>query len=223
APSCSPRSFASSTPTASHVGAAPIPYPPSVTFVPDSPTASSSTSAPRHLVVQGPKGRLAVPVPSCVRIAHSPSPSSSSSSPAASSLLSLSVDDPSVKQQRAMWGLTRSLLANAVHGVSTGYSLSLRLVGVGYRAAVEDLPPSSSVDASKQRLNLKLGFAHPVLIDLPSDVLAATPSSTTIVLTGIDKQRLGEVAARIRSWRVPEPYNGKGIFVGDEQVKRKEV
>ncbi|GAA5968221.1 hypothetical protein JCM21900_001130 [Sporobolomyces salmonicolor] len=222
APSCSPRSFASSSPTSSHVGSAPIPYPPSVTFVPDSATASFSSSLPRRLVVQGPKGRLAVDVPSCVHIAHSPS--SSSSPPAASSLISLSVDDPSAKYQRAMWGLTRSLLANAVRGVSIGYSLSLRLVGVGYRAAVEDVSPSSSsAGGSKQRLNLKLGFAHPVLIDLPSDVLASTPSSTTILLSGIDKQRLGEVAARIRSWRVPEPYNGKGIFVGDEQIKRKEV
>nr|CRX79174.1 hypothetical protein ls5931a1_00001 [Leucosporidium scottii] len=132
---------------------------------------------------------------------------------------SVRVDDPTVKHQRAVWGLTRSLLANAIVGVSAGYSLSLRLVGVGYRAAVEPIPsspstsaPSTSTSISTHRLNLKLGYAHPVLINLPADVTAATPSTTTITLTGIDKQRLGEVAARIRSWRVPEPYNVRPLL-----------
>lgn len=112
-----------------------------------------------------------------------------------------------MKHQRAIWGLTRSLLANAVEGVSTGYTLSLRLVGVGYRATLEEIPSASAQLPPSQRLNLKLGFAHPVLIDLPADVVASTPSTTNIVLAGIDKQRLGEVAARIRRWRQPEPYN----------------
>ncbi|GAA5969587.1 hypothetical protein JCM3765_003442 [Sporobolomyces pararoseus] len=218
------RVFSSTSRSTSHVGSAPIPYPTSVTFeqqsispLSSSETSSpSSSSAPSQLFVKGPKGRLAINVPSFVQLSFSP-PSSSPT------VLSLAVKDTSIKEQRAAWGLTRSLLANAVQGVSEGYNLSLRLVGVGYRAAVEEVVASGGGGGKVQRLNLKLGFAHPVLIELPADVQASTPSSTTITLSGIDKQRLGEVAARIRRWRIPEPYNGKGIFVGDEQVKRKEV
>ncbi|GAA5880571.1 hypothetical protein JCM8547_007985 [Rhodosporidiobolus lusitaniae] len=225
-----PRRALHATPASrSHVGSAPIPLPPSVTFVPPPPSPSSDT-LPARAVVRGPKGQLAVDVAPFVRLAVS-SPSNVSqegaAAPGGAAQIAVAVDDATLKHQRATWGLTRSLLANAVKGVSEGYSLTLRLVGVGYRAAVEPTlttGASSSLDASpSQRLNLKLGFAHPVLIDLPSDVQATTPSTTSIVLHGIDKQRLGQVAARIRSWRVPEPYNGKGIFVGDEQIRRKEV
>ncbi|TNY19053.1 putative ribosomal protein L6 [Rhodotorula diobovata] len=214
------RPLSTAAPARSHVGSAPIPLPSSVSFVP--PPRPSSLAR-----VRGPKGELAVDIASFVRLDVAPAPapdSSSSSSPVARNLLRVAVDDSAVKHQRAVWGLTRSLLANAVVGVSDGYTLPLRLVGVGYRATVEDVPaarPDGSPPA--QRLNLKLGFAHPVLIDLPGDVRATTPSPNSILLAGIDKQRVGQVAARIRSWRVPEPYNGKGIFVGDEQVRRKEV
>lgn len=174
-----------------------------------------------RLSVKGPKGLLNVDLMPFVHL-ESTSPSTAAESSA--SLFTVRVDDPSLKHQRAVWGLTRSLLANAIVGVSTGYSLSLRLVGVGYRAAVEPIPasPSPAVAAanaelgaaapSTHRLNLKLGYAHPVLINLPADVTAATPSTTTIVLSGIDKQRLGQVAARIRSWRVPEPYNVRWLL-----------
>ncbi|GAA6041903.1 hypothetical protein JCM8097_000213 [Rhodosporidiobolus ruineniae] len=227
-----PRSFSATAPALSHVGSAPIPLPPTVSFLPPPPSSSSSSapssssSAPpsTRAFVRGPKGELAIDIAPFVKLDLAPAPSSAA--PGGGSILSVAVDDPSVKQQRAAWGLTRSLLANAVVGVSDGYTLPLRLVGVGYRAAVESLPPpplGSTASTPSQRLNLKLGFAHPVLIDLPHDVQATTPAPTSIVLQGIDKQRLGQVAARIRSWRIPEPYNGKGIFVGDEQVRRKEV
>ncbi|GAA5822964.1 hypothetical protein JCM3770_002481 [Rhodotorula araucariae] len=217
---CSPlvsrvRTFVAAPPARSHVGSAPIPLPASVSFVPPLP-AASPTAPPTPARVRGPKGELVVDIHPFVRLEHAPAAPAS-----ALAHLSVSVDDAAIKHQRAVWGLTRSLLANAVVGVSEGYTLPLRLVGVGYRAAVEDLPASPAGPA--QRLNLKLGFAHPVLVDLPGDVHATTPSSNSILLSGIDKQRLGQVAARIRSWRVPEPYNGKGIFVGDEQVRRKEV
>ncbi|GAA5918904.1 hypothetical protein JCM6882_003371 [Rhodosporidiobolus microsporus] len=220
------RSFASCPALASHVGSAPIPLPAAVTFVP--PSAASSPPSARA-VVRGPKGELVVDVAPFVRFAvEGPSTAAGQAPSTGGMQLSVAVDDATVKHQRAVWGLTRSLLANAVTGVSEGYTLPLRLVGVGYRAAVEPVKPSaaqldSALPPSVQRLNLKLGFAHPVLIDLPTDVKASTPSPTSIVLEGIDKQRLGQVAARIRSWRIPEPYNGKGIFVGDEQVRRKEV
>ncbi|BGP19927.1 hypothetical protein JCM10213_002285 [Rhodosporidiobolus nylandii] len=219
------RALSSTAPSHSHVGTAPIPLPSAVTFV---PPPSSSPAAPSRALVKGPKGELQVDIAPFVRLAVATSPATLAAGGASeppSSHLTVAVADSSLKHQRAVWGLTRSLLANAVVGVSEGYSLPLRLVGVGYRAAVEDGPAASSPGASSspQRLNLKLGFAHPVYVDLPADVKATTPTPTSIVLHGIDKQRLGEVAARIRSWRIPEPYNGKGIFVGDEQVRRKEV
>ncbi|KPV71859.1 uncharacterized protein RHOBADRAFT_47310, partial [Rhodotorula graminis WP1] len=201
----------------SHVGSAPISLPPSVDLI-----RPSRPSAPAR--VRGPKGELAVDIAPFVRLDLVREPAASAAAdaadPASTTLVRVAVDDPAVKHQRAVWGLTRSLVHNAVVGVSVGYTLPLRLVGVGYRAAVE---PAPQLGPGRMRLNLKLGFAHPVLVDLPPDVVASTPAPTSILLAGIDKQRLGQVAARIRSWRVPEPYNGKGIFVGDEQVRRKEV
>ncbi len=207
----------------SHIGSLPVSIPKTVSL------SHSVQNQITTLSITGPLGTRAISLPSYINLDQS--------SPAQ---LSVGVADSRVAEQRARWGLSRSLISNAVTGVSTGYSKQLNLVGVGYRAAM----------SSKTQLSLKLGFAHPVLIDLPADVVASTPSSTSIELKGIDLQRVGEVAARIRSWRVPEPYNvsgefegvlgaswargavadrlsrhkqGKGIFVGDEQVRRKEV
>lgn len=241
------RTWSSSPPASSHVGSAPIPLPSTVSFLPPASSPLSPTT-PSSARVRGPKGELVVNIAPFVRLAVAPRAAGGDETTGADVLgaeLTVAVEDASLKHQRSVWGLTRSLLANAVTGVSDGYTLSLRLVGVGYRAAVEASPAAAGQpSSSSQRLNLKLGFAHPVLIDLPADVQATTPLPTSIVLHGIDKQRLGQVAARIRSWRIPEPYNvclssfpflpfrltppilfaqGKGIFVGDEQVRRKEV
>ncbi|MCW4149829.1 50S ribosomal protein L6 [Halomonas sp. 18H] len=112
----------------------------------------------------------------------------------------------------AMVGTTRALVQNLVTGVSEGFSRSLEINGVGYRA-----------QASGQTLNLTLGFSHPVEYQLPEGVTAETPKNTTIVLKSADKQKLGQVAAEIRAFRPPEPYKGKGIRYGDEVVRRKEA
>ncbi|RTR01545.1 50S ribosomal protein L6 [Halomonas nitroreducens] len=112
----------------------------------------------------------------------------------------------------AMVGTTRALVQNLVTGVSEGFSRSLEINGVGYRA-----------QAKGQTLNLTLGFSHPVDYELPEGVTAETPKNTTIVLKSADKQKLGQVAAEIRAFRPPEPYKGKGIRYGDEQVRRKEA
>ena len=182
------RSFHAARCVRSHVGSAPIVFPESVSLSIDAGA----------IAVQGPLGRLLVKRFPFVEVDQTaPTPNLRQ--------ISLSVQDPAIKNQRAIWGLTRALLANAVVGVSTGYTSSLRLVGVGYRASVESFPTPANPAA--QRLNLKLGFAHAVLVDVPADVQVSTPTTTTIELRGIDKQRLGELAARIRSWRVPEPYN----------------
>jgi large subunit ribosomal protein L6 len=212
APSLVSSAFHSSANAPSHVGSAAIPVPSTVTIQLPSLAAVAPGATPAQAIVKGPKGQLAVELASFVRLTQQQQQQQGTEGQAP--ILDhfvVDIENPAVKHQRAVWGLTRALLANAVVGVSEGYTLPIRLVGVGYRATVEDIPPSSRTNHSgpqpTQRLNLKLGFAHPVLIDLPPDVTATTPAPNAIALSGIDKQRLGQVAAQIRAWRVPEPYN----------------
>jgi len=115
-------------------------------------------------------------------------------------------------QSNAMSGTMRALLANMVHGVSQGYERKLTLVGVGYRA-----------QAQGDKLNLSLGFSHPVEHKMPAGIKVETPTQTEIVLKGIDKQAVGQVAAEIRAYREPEPYKGKGVRYADEVVILKET
>ncbi len=116
------------------------------------------------------------------------------------------------QQSRAMAGTTRALVNNMVVGVSQGFERKLQLVGVGYRAQV-----------SGNVVNLSLGFSHPVEYQLPANVTAEAPSATDLILRGIDKQVLGQVAAEIREYRRPEPYKGKGVRYAEEVVRRKEA
>ena len=115
------------------------------------------------------------------------------------------------KQARTMWGTTRALLNNMVHGVSTGFTRRLEINGVGYRAAVQG-----------KNLNLALGYSHDVAYAIPEGIAIVTPKPTEIVITGIDKQKVGQVAAEIRAYRRPEPYKGKGVKYSDEFIFRKE-
>lgn len=112
----------------------------------------------------------------------------------------------------AIAGTTRALLANMVKGVVDGYQRKLELVGVGYRA-----------QAQGSKLNLTLGFSHPVVYEVPEGVKIHTPSQTEIVVEGVDKQVVGQVAAEIRRYRPPEPYKGKGVRYSDERVVLKEA
>ncbi len=112
----------------------------------------------------------------------------------------------------AVTGTMRSLLANMAHGVSEGYERKLELVGVGYRA-----------QAQGKKLNLTLGFSHPVVYTTPEGISIETPSQTEIVIRGSDKQQVGQVAAEIRRFRPPEPYKGKGVRYADERVVLKEA
>lgn len=111
-----------------------------------------------------------------------------------------------------MSGTLRALLANMVKGVSQGFERKLNLVGVGYRA-----------QAQGDALNLTLGFSHPVVHKMPAGVKVETPSQTEILLKGVDKQQIGQVAAEIRAYRPPEPYKGKGVRYADEVVVLKET
>ena len=113
-------------------------------------------------------------------------------------------------ETRALHGLTRALLHNMVVGVTEGFSKKLEIVGVGYHAKMQG-----------KNLNLTLGFSHPVVVVPPEGVEISTPSSIEIVVSGVDAQKVGQVAAEIRSWREPEPYKGKGIRYSGEHVRRK--
>ena len=115
------------------------------------------------------------------------------------------------KQARALWGMTRSMVANMVEGVTKGFERKLELVGVGYRAALKGTD-----------LELSLGYSHPVVYKAPKGVTFAVAKPTEITLSGADKQQLGQVASEIRGWRPPEPYKGKGVRYAGETVRRKE-
>jgi len=209
------RGLRTSTRIQSHVGLAPIAYPSSVTFKPDTDS----------LTVTGPKGKQRVPLPSFIRISTRTIPSTGPLDPSPSSQaneLTVSVEDPSIKVQRASWGLTRALIANAVNGLTEGFAVALKLVGVGFRAEM-DTDPFPTSETTGQRLKLKLNYAHFVYIPIPCGITATVPNPTRIVLRGSDKQQLGQFSATIRSWRKPEPYKGKGIFVGDETIKLRDV
>lgn len=112
---------------------------------------------------------------------------------------------------RAMWGLQRSLVGNMVEGVSNGFTRELEINGVGYRAQVQG-----------RNLQLQLGFSHDVVFQIPDGIDIETPRPTQIIISGIDKQRVGQVAADIRAFRPPEPYKGKGVKYKDEYIFRKE-
>lgn len=116
------------------------------------------------------------------------------------------------KQARALSGTTRALVNNMVKGVSEGFEKRLELQGVGYRA-----------QAQGKKLNLQLGFSHPVVYQLPDGVEVETPSQTEIVVSGVDNQLVGQVSAEIRAFRPPEPYKGKGVRYLGEHVRRKEA
>ena len=109
-------------------------------------------------------------------------------------------------------GTARALLANMVKGVSDGYERKLELVGVGYRAAMQG-----------KALNLSLGYSHPIVFDAPEGISLETPSQTEVLIKGADKQRVGEVAAKIRAFRPPEPYKGKGVRYAGEKITLKEA
>ncbi|KAG8706679.1 hypothetical protein FRC08_000912 [Ceratobasidium sp. 394] len=209
----------------SHIGAAPIPIPPDLDL---------SLASGNELTIAGPRGTTTLPLPPFISLSLSPyipsSSSSSKSSPYKTSTsglaqpnpappstpthaLELAVTSPENKRQRATWGLTRALVANAVTGISRGYTVELNLVGVGYRAVLEGDP--AKVEEKGERLGLKLGFAHWIYVPVPPGITAQVPLPTRIVLSGNDKHQLGQFAANVREWRKPEPYKGKAsIYSG---------
>lgn len=162
--------------------------------VPDKVTVSIDNGL---VQVKGPKGNLEQSIPEGIRVVQQDG--------------HLVVERESeIKRHKAMHGLTRTLVNNMVVGVTTGYTRTLDITGVGYRATM-----------AGQRLNLALGFSHPVDVMPPPGVSFAVEPQNRIVVSGIDKQQVGETAAQIRRLRPPEPYKGKGIRYSDEVIRRK--
>jgi large subunit ribosomal protein L6 len=151
----------------------------------------------RTVSVRGPKGELTVPVGRGVEVRQDDG----------NVVVDRASDAP---EHRAMHGLTRSLIQNAVTGVTDGFTKTLVIQGVGYRGALQG-----------QDINLQVGYSHPVAIRPRDGIDFEMPNPTTIVVRGIDKQKVGQTAAEIRKVRPPEPYKGKGIRYSDEQVRRK--
>jgi len=157
------------------------------------------TIAAGRISVKGPLGTLEQPISPNVRIEK------------IEKHLEIKLNDNS-RQANAISGTLRALVANMVHGVSKGFEKKLNLVGVGYRA-----------QAQGDKLNLTLGFSHPVVHQLPKGVKAETPTQTEIIIKGADKQLVGQVAADVRNYRPPEPYKGKGVRYADEHIVLKET
>ena len=172
----------------SRIGKVPVPVPSGV----------SADTADGVLTVKGPKGTLTLSM---------------------RDEISYTVEDGRIlvrpandtKQARAFWGMQRTLVSNLVEGVTNGFTKTLDIKGVGYRAA-----------AQGKKLKLQLGFSHDVDLDVPEGLEVKTPDQTTVEVSGIDKQAVGQFAAEVRRWRKPEPYKGKGIAYRGEYIFRKE-
>jgi large subunit ribosomal protein L6 len=152
-----------------------------------------------EITVKGPLGTLKQPLTANVKVT------------VADGQVSFAAGDES-REARAMSGTLRALVAGMVHGVSKGFERKLSLVGVGYRA-----------QAQGDRLNLSLGYSHPIVHQMPAGVKCETPTQTEIVIKGADKQKVGQVAAEVRGYKPPEPYKGKGVRYVDETVVIKET
>jgi large subunit ribosomal protein L6 len=171
----------------SRIGKKPIEIPPGVSVSVD----------PGRVMVNGPLGELTQRIPTRIRVEQRDG--------------ELSVSRPTERgDDRALHGLTRTLVANMVEGVTKGFEKRLEIQGVGYRAALRG-----------QALELAVGFSHPVVIDPPAGIAFEVPTATEILVKGIDKQRVGQIAANVRAVRPPEPYKGKGIRYQGEYVRRK--
>ncbi len=163
--------------------------------LPDGVTVALETG---RVSVKGPKGELSTQVNREMKISQDDGGT-------------VTVERPTNRgEHRALHGLTRSLVANMVEGVTAGYEKRLAITGVGYRASLQG-----------KNLSLSVGYSHPVLIEAPEGIEFEVPQQTEVVVRGIDKQLVGEMAARIRRVRPPEPYKGKGIRYADEQIRRK--
>ena len=164
------------------------------------PQGVNATIAADQVTLKGAKGSLSLPIANGISVAQKDQ-----------TLLVVVADGKATTDRVAAAGATRANLANMVAGVTKGFERKLELVGVGYRAAVQG-----------KNLNLTLGFSHPVSYPVPEGISIETPSQTEIIIKGVDRQKVGQVAAEIRGYRSPEPYKGKGVRYAGEKIVMKE-
>lgn len=210
------RQFSTTGPRPSKLGRTPITVPPGVELTMGQPKAINSMTSykpkiTKTITIKGPLGELSMDVPNFVRMEQDLD----------NNVVMLSVDDANVEQQKEMWGTTWAYLNNHIMGVSEGHTAILRLVGVGYRATVEERKRKAEYRGQKF-LCLKLGFTHPVEEGIPPGVTVTTPAPTRILLEGAEREVLMSFAGRVRKWRPPEPYKGKGVFVNGQTIKLKQ-
>ncbi|KAI7282825.1 hypothetical protein KC345_g3316 [Hortaea werneckii] len=211
-------SFSTTSQCRSKIGRAPLSLPPEVTFtVMQMPSKGQGMNISRQepesvAEITGPRGKMSVTIPPYMSIVGNEE----------NRTQTLSVLDEKDKRQRTMWGTIRADLQNHILGVSEGHTAILRLVGVGYRATIEDKAVTKQPAYPGQKfVSLKVGYSHPIELGVPQGVTASTPQPTRILLEGVEKELVMQFAAEIKQWRRPEPYKGKGIFVNDEQIKLK--
>ena len=175
----------------SRIGKKPVPVPANVT----------ATLAGQDVKIKGPKGELSFTVPDALKIAKN------------GSNIEVTLGDDS-KQGRSVWGMSRTMISNMIKGVTDGYTKTLEIHGVGFRASMQ----------GKDKVQLQVGLSHDVIHPIPAGVTVAVGGAKQdqIVITGIDKQKVGQLAAELRSYRKPEPYQGKGVRYQGEYIFRKE-
>ncbi|KAI5861312.1 54S ribosomal protein L6 [Durotheca rogersii] len=210
------RAFSSSASRCSKLGRTPITVPQGVELsigelVAKKDPTTFRTDPTRSITIKGPLGELVLSVPDFVSINYDE----------ASRKAQVKVQDPTITKQKAIWGTTWAYVQQYIIGVSEGHTAVLRLVGVGYRASVEERPRLATYPGQKF-VCLKLGFTHPVEEPVPEGIKATTPQPTRILIEGTHREKVMSFAADIRRWRRPEPYKGKGIFVNDETIKLKQ-
>ncbi|MCJ1224390.1 hypothetical protein MMC12_001035 [Toensbergia leucococca] len=212
------HAFSTTTPRASRIGKTVLSLPPEVNLRFLEPLKSRRKATvqrvepPRIVEVEGPLGKMSMNLPNYMILDHNQSTKKAT----------LRIQDSSQRKQLEMWGTTRAYLQNHILGVSEGHTAILRLVGVGYRATVEPIAITKIQSYPNQQfVNLRVGYSHPVELGVPEGVKASTPQPTRILLEGVEKEVVMQFAAKIRMWRKPEPYKGKGIFVNGETIKLK--
>lgn len=207
------RAFSAAAPARSNIGKQPIKLLQSVEcatedipyeFCKSFTRGKDIISLNKQITIKGPKGVLKTAVPAFVNVeVHD-------------GLVSVSVADPSDKVQRSMWGTTRAMIQNNVIGLSEGHLAIVKFVGTGYRALLEKDEAGNTV------VSLKIGFPYTPKLAVPAGLSVTSPNPTRLLIEGTDKQQVKLFAARIREFKKPEPYKGKGIYVDDETIKLKE-
>ncbi|KAJ3191842.1 hypothetical protein HK101_007345 [Irineochytrium annulatum] len=228
------RAFSSTPASLSQIGKRPLKVPKEITITVNPRPQNLPTNQPgslKRVTVTGPLGTLHMDLAPFASVLPAPS------AEAGREVLAVSVAEPRDRRQKAMWGTTRALLDRMVEGVGEGFAVPVKLVGVGYRVALEDAtkddllgevrygqPAGKTLEAlgKRKKVVARLGYSHTVEIMVPEGVTVRVFNPQAMLLTGIDLQEVTQFAAKIRKWRPPEPYNQKGVFVGGETIKKKE-